>query len=141
MIAIEIASYLAAEGLGTVNLTGAANAQATIFVGTLPAMPDECIALFPTGGQYSPSGESIDEPTVQIIVRGTQNPQPAAELAQQIYDTLHGFRSGTFVTGGTYVVSCYGMQSGPTWIGRDENKRHEYSLNFQLRIQNKNRRA
>jgi len=137
MLVVEMAKYLAEIGLGKLDETGA---NGNIFVGVLPESPDECISLYPTGGQYSPTGEPYDDPTVQIIVRGGQDPRTPAELAQSIYDALHGFRGGSFVDGGAYIVSCRGLQSAPAHIGRDENRRHEYSVNFQLRVFNPNRR-
>jgi hypothetical protein len=128
----QIAEYLEAQGLGTFDENGITG---DIFLMAMPTTPDSCITIYPRGGLQSDDKLGYDSPSVQIIVRGTENPSAAAILAETIYDTLHGFHHERFVAvGGYYIVNCIGEQSAPTHIGVDENRRHEFSLNFQLDI-------
>lgn len=137
MLVVEMAKYLDAAGVGKLDETGV---KGDIFIGALPESPDACIALFLKGGQYSPTSDDCDSPCVQVIVRGGLDPRSSAVRAQRVYDVLHGFRGASFVEDGLHVVDCLGMQSSPALIGRDENRRYRYSLDFQLRVSNPNRR-
>lgn len=134
MIVHEMAQYLDDQGLVTYDPTGAAgggNVFVPSYVG-IQGAPDAAILIRPTGGLRSDSKRIYDDPTVQIIVRSTTDPMPGMTLAQAIYDALHGFHGGPFVTGGIWVVGCVGLQSAPAYIGVDANGRHEFSLNFQM---------
>lgn len=133
MLVAEIAQYLAARGLVTFDEQGA---DGDCFVGILPAVPDEAVALFPTGGDGADLKLAYDQPTVQVLVRGTRDPRAAADRAQAIYGALHGLH-GLDLPGGTYVIGCWGIQSGTTHLGRDANGRHELSLNFRLEIRSR----
>ena len=138
MLQRQIGSYLAEAGIGQYDEKGG---QGNIFIEHLPAAPDKVVAIFRTGGYQSDGKLPYDDPTIQIVVRGKPEDvvQPS-DLAQAIFDELHGFRARRFALGGYYIVNCIGVQSGPVHIGADENRRHEYSLNFQLHIQNDGRR-
>lgn len=127
----QIAEYLDTQGLGTFDDTGVTG---DIYIHHLPSTPDSCIAIYPRGGISGDDKIGYDMPTMQIIVRGTENPLAAAILAENIYETLNGFHHDRFVVGGYYIVNCTGVQSAPTHIGIDDNRRHEFSLNFQLDI-------
>lgn len=130
MLVDEIAQYLHQQGLGVFAPDGIGG---DIFVATLPQAPDECVMLRPTGGFAADSKLGYDDPTVQILVRGTQDPRTGGERAQAIYGALQGLHD-VALPGGTWVVSCLGLQSGPVHIGSDGNGRHEYSLNFRFEI-------
>lgn len=132
---VEVAKYLQTLGVGSFDETGVGG---DIFIESLPAAPDEAIALYSTAGLQADGRNPYDYPGLQLIVRGTQNPMPARQRAQEIYDLLHGFHGKSFITDGTWVVNCLGTQSGPVHIGQDANRRHEYSLNFQMHILNDN---
>lgn len=133
MLLTEIAQYLHNQGIVMFDETGVSG---DCFISVLPSSPDSVVAIFPSGGDGSDVKLGYDSPTVQVIVRGTQDPRPTLSRAQDIYNALHGFHSDSFIVNGLYVVSCQGIQSGPTHIGRDENGRHENSLNFELEIRN-----
>jgi hypothetical protein len=136
VLAVEIAQYLQARGLGVFDELGSAG---SIFIALLPESPDEVIGIYPKGGHQADGPLPYDAPVVQVIVRGTQDPRPAAERAQGVYDALHGFHHDKFVPEGTWILGCRGVQSGPIHIGRDQNGRHEYSLNFELQTLNERR--
>jgi hypothetical protein len=136
MLTAEFAEYLDLEGVGTYDATGATG---DIFVETLPESPDECIALYTRSGPASSGPSQMDIRGLQVLVRGTQDPRGAGERAQSIYDLLHNLHAST--VGNTYVYNCLGTQGGPVHIGRDANGRHEYSINFEIAIQNTERRT
>lgn len=127
----QIAEYLDTQGLGTFDDTGITG---DIFISSLPTTPDSCIAIYARGGLAGDDKLEYDMPTIQIIVRGTQNPLAADTLSESIYEALHGFHHDRFTAGGYYIVNCVGVQSAPIHIGVDDNRRHEFSLNFQLDI-------
>lgn len=137
MIAAEIAEYLTASGVGVFDASGVSG---DIFLYTLPDTPDECVMIRTTGGSAADGKIATDYPSVQVIVRGTQDPRGAEARAQGIYNLLHGFHAAAFNAGGSYIVNCTGAQSGPAHIGQDSNRRHEFSLNFRLAVKNTNRR-
>jgi hypothetical protein len=129
----EIGLYLHGLGIVTFDPNGVSG---DFFISVLPSSPDSCVAVYPTGG-YKPDGKlAYDFPTVQLIVRGNQDPRTAYSKAMGIYGALNGFNNGSFVPNGFWVVSCQGIQSAPTHLGQDKNFRHEYSLNFELEIRN-----
>ena len=137
MLIGEIGSYLQAQGLGTLNLTTAAG---TIYLENLPPEPDAVVMIRSTGGTESDVRLAYDNVTAQILVRGGADALAATqELAQGIYDALHGF-IGQFVGGGLWIIACIGVSGGPAYIGADENDRPEYSLNFRLMVRNESRR-
>lgn len=135
MLLVEIAQYLHNRGLVNFDETGVSG---DCFISVLPSSPDEVVALYPSGGIEADGKLGYDSPGVQILIRGSQNPISALSRAQSIYDALHGFGSGTFVPGGTWIVSCFCAQSGPVYLDRDQNERPEYILNFDLEIRNQN---
>lgn len=130
MLAVGLAKYLHQLGLVTFDEEGASG---DCFIAKLPPAPDEAVAIWPTGGPQADDRLGYDSPTVQILVRGTQDPRTGADRAQAIYDALHGRR---FVTlpDGTEVLWIQGIQSAPQWLQEDENGRHIYALNLQLEV-------
>jgi hypothetical protein len=129
----QIAEYLNDQSVGIFDETGITG---NIFIAAMPQSPDTCISIYPSGGLKSDSKFKYDNPTFQVMVRGTTNSIVANDLAQTVYNTLDGFHGDTFINGGFWVVSCFGIQSQPTWIGIDANNRHEFSLNFQIEYEN-----
>jgi hypothetical protein len=98
-------------------------------------MPDEnnCIAVFSTGGFPGDYWLKYDNPTYQVRVRNTV-PTTAADTANSLYNELNGLH--TLTMSGIFVSKIVAMQSGPINIGRDEDKRQEYTLNFIVRYRN-----
>lgn len=129
---VQIAKYLDSKGVGVFDEVGT---NGTIYISFIPQMPDAVIGIFSTGGAIADGKIPYDLPTVQIIVRDT-NPAAGFEKGKEIYNLLHGFHHDYFIAGGNWVLNCRGIQSQPIHIGRDENERHEYSLNFELEIEN-----
>lgn len=132
MLITEIMQYLADQGIGIYDPTGATG---NIFMGVLPQSPDQVIAVTPTGGNPSSMKCQYDSPSVQVVVRGTADPRTGYSKALDVYGVMHGFGSKPFVSGGHWVVMCEGVQSDPASLGPDENNRFRYSLNFIIEIQ------
>lgn len=132
MLVVEIAKYLDQLDLVTFDESGVSG---DCFIAGMPPQPTDAVALYPTGGPGSDSKLGYDEPTFQVRVRGRQHPVPAFDRAQAIYDALHGLTNAE-LPGGTWLVSLLGIQSDPVYIGRDDNNRPEYTLNFRAEIRN-----
>lgn len=132
MLVADLAQYLHNAELVTFDEAGISG---DCFVYVQPSDPDECVTISTTGGGEPDSRNGYDQVNVNLIIRGTADPRPAEARAAAIYGELHGLADVT-MPGGTYLVSCIAMQPGPVPIGRDENGRHEFSLNFEVEIRN-----
>lgn len=136
MLAQEIAQYIGE------NVTGidydASGLSGNIFVGLLPVDPIECIAVTPSGGFITPTTQSVDQPTIQVLVR-RHDPRDAFNVAQEVLDLLNGFHQYRLVEDGTFIINCVAM-NGPTHLGLDNNGMTLYSINFILDTINENRR-
>lgn len=127
----ELATLFAARGLGTYNADGSAGG--TIFLNALPTAPDRCMAVARYGGPESSSRAPYDEPRIQIRCRGGTDPRESEIDAQAAYDVLHGL-GRLYLAGGTWLQLALGLQSGPVYIGRDQNGRHEHTANFSIQF-------
>lgn len=114
-----------------------------VFIGALPDTPDAAIVIVPTGGNPMDGavGLPYDEPSLQVIVRGTAgDPTWALDVAAKAYNALQGY-SGPMGPGDSSYVAIEALivsslQTGPAFIGNDANGRPRYSLNFDLHIRN-----
>ncbi len=132
MLEAEIAGYLDDQDVLSFDETGTSG---DTFIGVLPSSPDEANGIFPQGG-IDPSPKFIeDKSDVQFLCRGTQDPRPALSTARDIYSELHGLSKTTIGTN-TEIILVQSIQAGPTHIGRDDNGRHMYSLNFRVEHEN-----
>jgi len=122
MIAIDIANYLQANGLGQVGQG--------LFVSFQPPEPDDCIAVYDTGGYAPDIDVPLRDPGCQVLVRATEYPV-AMQRAQEIFDLLHA--KGNFALG-SYWIYFAKAEHEPTPIGLDENGRPEITLNFHFKI-------
>ena len=92
------------------------------FIGSMPATPDNCIALYNSGGYPRGSTESkLEYPTFMVKIR---NASYATGITQgeTIKDILHDYVGGKFL-----LVTQMGDIND---IGRDESNRQEWTLNF-----------
>lgn len=84
-----------------------------------------------TGGFKPSEWTPLKRPSFQVIVRGAEINGPSVETkANAIYAYFHN--RDDFVIGTTRIVHCSADQSIPLYIGRDENKRPMYSVNFTI---------
>lgn len=121
MILIEqVAQALSNAGLGTIGTN--------IFLGNLPETPDNAILVLNTGG-YQPSVDIPNKrPTFQVLIRNTDYEAGENNLST-VRSTLHQHRNAVLVTGQTYFYYIYAVSEGGN-IGRDENGRDMFSINF-----------
>lgn len=125
-----IAKYLEAQGIVTFDPDGV---NGDIFEEMLPDKPRDAVALMSTGGDEPEVRHPFDTRRFQVLVRGGVDPRPPKARAWAIYGALQGL-TGVTLADGTYVVGIGAVQAGPIRIGRDENNRHRFSLNFWARV-------
>jgi hypothetical protein len=122
---VDIASYLAAAGLG---LTIATN----LFVGREEASPDNCVTVFDTPGiktdRTLDGGGLYRRPAIQIRVRN-RDYRAAQQMAEDIYLELLGIANQ--VIGGTHYAIVGDMQE-PHYLDTDESDRHRWIVNFDI---------
>lgn len=95
----------------------------TIYIGDMPASPDNVIGLFHTGGYARSLNDTpFEQPTFQVRVRNTSY-ATGETMCNTVKDALHKYVGGDFML----IVQMGDIQS----IGRDENQRHEWTINFQ----------
>ena len=105
-------------------------ADGNVFEGFLPDEPHRCVAVLPSGGYEADAGLPYDRPSIQIIVRGDDDPGWALEMWYKVYAALVALRNVT-LPDGTYLVSALPIQSGPVHIGKDNSGRFQYGLNLE----------
>lgn len=127
----ELALLLDQLGLGTYRPTAA---DGTLYWPTAPSTPDVCTTLALYGGTESSSLDPYDEPRLQVRCRGdAADPRVPRRTAQSVYDALHGLGHRR-LAGGTELQLAVGLNSGPAYMGRDANGRHEYVTNFRVEV-------
>ena len=133
MLESEIMQYLDSE-IESITFDES-GATGNIFDNALPSSPDKAVMIENTGGLAQDMRRtSYQDVNYRILVRGTQDPRVARDLAVEISDTIGTFGEGSFVENGVYIVKCQTMQPKPVNIGQDENNRHRFSINLDLRI-------
>jgi len=132
MIAVAVARYLMSLDIVTYDETVSANCDC--FIDDMPPAPDEAVMLKVTGGDNE-FKHARDIPRLQALVRGTKDPRVAEARANAIYNALHSLRHVTLDPNhtATKLIGCKAL-SYPASIGTDGNGRHEYSVNFDLRV-------
>jgi len=108
-------------------ITGVSN----VYIGSMPSTPDNAVAIYASGGYPRDlSGTEVEEPTFQVKVRNTSY-ATGETLCDTIKDLLHGQHDKTIGTGGTARKILLIQQQGDVLnLGRDENNRQMWSINF-----------
>lgn len=102
---------------------------------TVAAFTDKAVALLNTLGGADYGRVEIEEPGLQILVRGasiyqqSSGYEEAFSAAHQIKNALHGFSGPT--SSGKNVVGIWN-QSGPFFLGFDQEMRPNFSNNFRV---------
>ena len=110
--------------------------NANMFLGDLPDTPDNCIALYQTGGQDSQHqlGASTDEvhetPTFQVRIRNTSYATANTE-AESVKDILDGLVNQTI---NTNEYKSIFMQGDINSLGRDDRNRINLTVNFIAKV-------
>lgn len=120
----DIITYLQENNIGT---------KATdLFAAYMPKEPGNIVAVFDTGG-FEPSVYlPMANPTFQVYVRNS-NYEDGKSKVDEIVSLLHQKANIELVSGQTYFYYIALMQE-PIHIGRDENERDEFSINFRTQI-------
>lgn len=117
----DIADYLEDQGRGTVGTS--------IFVGYMP--PDiNGIAVLDTGGSQPDKYIPTKEPTFQIFIRST-NYDTGKTLLEAVRSDLH--RKANITLGETFFYFILALSEGGH-LGREENGKDIFSMNFQARL-------
>ncbi|GCD94075.1 minor capsid protein [Embleya hyalina] len=124
-----LARLLAARGLVTYDPTGASG---DVFAEHMPAGPDSVVVLALYGGPEPDSRIPVDEPSLQVRVRGTADPRTSRRRSYAIYSALHGL-TRTALPDGTWLVLCV-AQAPPASMGVDANGQHEHTTNYRLTV-------
>ncbi|MFA5432298.1 MAG: minor capsid protein [Candidatus Paceibacterota bacterium] len=96
--------------------------QTSVYIGSIPATPDNIVAIFLTGGfPRDMSGTLVEEPTFQIRVRNA-SAATGETVCNTVKDLLHGKSSA--------AVLMIQQQGDILSLGRDEKNRSEWSMNF-----------
>lgn len=146
-VAESICLYLETTDLG-LNFSGAGQKNLIVnWVPDTPEYPDTCVSIFERPGlptRLTMTGMSqpqslLDSPMVQIRVRAAQGDYVAGNtLMQQVWGNLNGLSEVELPTGGLlfHLLNATGF---PTYLGRDIQQRHEWSLNLRTIIENTQR--
>jgi len=153
-----LAAYIAAAGIGTWDpTTPYGDTETGITLYTMPQKPDRIICLSAYGVSDDPS---LSDSVLGVQVRcrwGAEDPRYADDLADAIFDLLHGreqwdvqvdlplvttlygpgspteidywWLSWLALSSDIHIVQCL-RQSGPVPLGQDANKRYSNSQNF-----------
>ncbi len=134
MLSAAVAEYLLGQALGTV------------YVEHLPEEPDDCAAVFSRSGMPPESRLGNETAAIQVLVRGSEtDPRQGYAHALAIYNCLHNLAPnaaiGTTSDNQEHVQLISANQSLPYHLGRDNKGRHEWSMNFTVRLWNPDRRS
>jgi hypothetical protein len=111
------------------------SASGNVFLLTLPAAPDLALAVACySGGTGNARPGAPRSRNVQVRIRGPKGDVRIGEAkALAVYAALHGLGQRA-LPGGTWVSLLWSPQDGPTWIGRDEQDRPEWTVNLRAEI-------
>jgi hypothetical protein len=130
-LAEGIAQYLTARGLLTYDPDGVTG---DTFIDTMPPQPDQAVALTLYGsGEPDPLAED-DQVSLQVRIRGTEDPRLSRRRSQAIYSVLHG-AAGLVLPDGTFLILAIAQQT-TTSLGIDQNNRHEHVVNYRINYSN-----
>jgi hypothetical protein len=123
---VDIRDILSTAGVGTVASTSGWSLQ----VSREPAVPDSVVTIYDTGGFESNAKWLLDNPTVQVRVRGNVNAYPAAYAkAQEVKDILLGIQPQT--RNGTDYIGIW-QTSDILFLQYDESNRPILVSNWRI---------
>lgn len=123
-----IADLLADEGVGRFAPTEViADPDTGIFRSVMPATPDRALGLT----AYPVEDTHLTDATtgVQIRMRAGLDPGAVDDLADQVFNVLHGREN--YTVGGVFVELSW--RQSQAWIGQDAHGRMELTSNFYFR--------
>ncbi|MFI6813275.1 minor capsid protein [Nonomuraea sp. NPDC050328] len=129
-----LAVLLADVGVGDWNPSGIySDGQTAITIGGLPASPDMAIALavYGTGRAGDDLTQSDTNTQIQVRIRGKADPRVVDDLADLVFDALHGLSNHTLDTG-VHVLLAQRRIVAP--IDRDANGRWGRADSYDLLV-------
>lgn len=130
MLASEVAEWIGDNitncSFDTSGVTG------NVFISTMPSSPDTVVMVSEYGGTVDDKNPFSDI-NVQARVRGTKDPRVSYNIAKEIFDELQGLTNTTLISSGSRVIKVV-AQNTPIDIGRDDNGRHEWTINFNIEV-------
>lgn len=127
MLLDEIGARLTAQAVATTGGTGASAATMRLVYREFQPTPEWQLVLTPSGGFQGEGRPELDRPTFQVRVRGAESASTTLEVkTAAVVTALHQF-AGTL--SGRYYVDI-ARQGDTLYLGRDENQRPIYALNF-----------
>lgn len=123
-----IAALLAAESIGVFNPDAViVDPDTGIYRGVMPATPERALGLT----AYPVEDTHLTDATtgVQIRMRAGRSPDAIDDLADAVFNVLHGRES--YDAGGVFVELSW--RQSQAWIGQDTHGRMELTSNFYLR--------
>lgn len=121
----DLADYMASQGVGIIE-----GGDASLFEDFMPDKPDNAVMIKDTGGSKPDVYLPTREPTFQVLVRNKDYSAGKA-VAESIRTLLH--RSANLTCGSTHFYFIALTAEGGH-IGRDDEGREVFSLNFQARV-------
>lgn len=118
-VALDIATIL--EG----STIQAGTLEEDLFVSQIPSSPDNCVAVYDTGGL---APEFFEKPTVMVHVR---NRSYEAGYALALDIKQHLDRMYGVVIGDTRYICIWALQE-PAFLQYDSNKRAIFAVNFRV---------
>jgi hypothetical protein len=120
MIAEQVRTYLLGEGF------------TNLFLGFKPESPNALTVVRDMSAPQPPENQIGTEQTgVQVTARD-YNQQEARDRCYDIYKRLVEFRTNRFTPTGNHVTLTV-TQTPPSYIGTDENGRHEWTFTTSIR--------
>lgn len=107
---------------------GLASLATSLFIGDMPDSPDNCIAIFETGGLPADIDLPTKKPTIQVLIRNTSY-VTGRNLIDSLRSLFHQKYNTQLIPNGTYFLFI-NVQGEGNHIGRDDVGRDEFSINF-----------
>ena len=127
-----LAVYLQDADLGVWSTSGAYTAKQTgIVLGSTPQAPDNCITLNAYAVDDSPA---LSDSVIGVQIRcrwGGTDPRPVDDLADAIFDLLHGLTAVRLSTG-VFIVQC--LRNSAASLGQDGNNRWNNTSNYYFTV-------
>lgn len=121
-----LAEHLAADGVGLWRPTGTYAAGETgIVIAAMPPDPERivCLTMYPVAAMAATADVTV---AVQVRTRAGKDPRDVDDLADAVWQTLHG--AAHLMWGGIPVVQVLHRSGSP--MGRDQLDRWERSDNY-----------
>lgn len=109
-----------------------ASSGSTLFRSYVPESPNAVVSVIDTGGLVPSIDLPVREPTFQVFIRSV-NYSNGKTLLDSVRSLLHQKRNTQLVPSGNYFFFIYAQSEGGH-LGRDDQGRDLFSINFHCRI-------